>query len=163
MKEKLVRIVKILNDNGKKVSTMESCTGGALVNAITNVSGASNVLEYSAVTYSNYFKIKMGVDKDIIDKYTVYSKETAREMARKICIFSSSNYGIGITGKLGKKDSKNECGYDNQVFVSIYDKDDDLFIDFDIFVGSNDRRDDKKEVLDVTIDKFLDYLEGRYV
>ena len=33
MKEKLVRIVKILNDNGKKVSTMESCTGGALVNA----------------------------------------------------------------------------------------------------------------------------------
>ena len=55
MKEKLVRIVKILNDNGKKVSTMESCTGGALVNAITNVSGASNVLEYSAVTYSNYF------------------------------------------------------------------------------------------------------------
>lgn len=163
MKEKLVRIVKILNDNGKKVSTMESCTGGALVNAITNVSGASNVLEYSGVTYSNYFKIKMGVDKDIIDKYTVYSKETAREMARKICIFSSSNYGIGITGKLGKKDSKNECGYDNQVFVSIYDKDDDLFIDFDIFVGSDDRRDDKKEVLDVTIDKFLDYLEGRYV
>ena len=163
MKEKLVRIVNILNDNGKKVSTLESCTGGALVNAITNVSGASNVLEYSAVTYSNYFKIKMGVDKDIIDKYTVYSKETAREMARKICIFSSSNYGIGITGKLGKKDSNNECGYDNQVFVSIYDKDDDLFIDFDIFVGSDDRRDDKKEVLDVTIDKFLNYLEGRYV
>ena len=163
MKEKLVRIVKILNDNGKKVSTMESCTGGALVNAITNVSGASNVLEYSAVTYSNYFKIKMGVDKDIIDKYTVYSKETAREMAKKICLFSSSDYGIGITGKLGKKDSNNECGYDNQVFVSIYDSDDDLFIDFDIFVGSDDRRDDKKEVLDVTIDKFLDYLEGRYV
>ena len=103
MKEKLEKIVNILKDNGKTISTMESCTGGALANAITNVSGASNVLNFSAITYSNDFKIKMGVKSEVIDKYTVYSKETAREMARAISEFTSSNYGVGVTGKLGKK------------------------------------------------------------
>ena len=107
---------------GQTVSTMESCTGGAVVNAITNIPGASQVLKYSAVTYCNEFKIKMGVSKDVIDKYSVYSMETAREMALAITKFALSDFGIGVTGKLGKRDINNEFGDDNQVFISIYDK-----------------------------------------
>ena len=119
LKRKLEKIVSILKEKGQTVSTMESCTGGAIVNAITNISGASRVLEYSAVTYCNEFKVKMGVSKEVIDKYSVYSMETAREMALAISKFTSSDFGIGITGKLGKKDINNEFGDDNQVFVSI--------------------------------------------
>ena len=139
---------------------MESCTGGAIVNAITNVSGASSVLNFSAVTYSNEYKIRMGVSKDIIDKYTVYSKQTAREMALAISKFADSNYGIGITGKLGKRDPKNKCGNDNQVFMCIYDNDLDKYVDFDIFVDRDNRRDDKMEVLEEVILKLLGYLEN---
>ena len=73
---------------------MESCTGGGVVNAITNIEGASEVLKFSAITYSNEFKIKMGVDSNIIDKYSVYSIETAMEMSKNISKFSNSNYGI---------------------------------------------------------------------
>ena len=159
MENKLRKIVNILKDSGKTISTMESCTGGAIVNAITNVPGASSILDFSAVTYSNDFKIKMGVDKDIIDKYTVYSKETAREMAKAISDFTLSDYGIGITGKLGKRDPKNKCGNDNQVFMCIYDKDISTYIDFDIFVDRDNRRDDKKEVLEEVVNKLLSYLE----
>lgn len=159
MENKLKRIVNILKDNGKTISTMESCTGGAIVNAITNVPGASTVLNFSAITYSNDFKVKMGVDKNIIDKYTVYSKETARGMAKAISDFALSSYGIGITGKLGKRDPKNKCGNDNQVFMCIYDKGIDKYIDFDIFVDRDNRRDDKKEVLEEVIDRLLSYLE----
>ena len=61
-------LVKMLIENKKTVSTMESCTGGGLANAITNVPGASEVLQFSAVTYSNDFKIKMGVNSEVIDK-----------------------------------------------------------------------------------------------
>ena len=139
---------------------MESCTGGAIVNAITNVPGASSVLNFSAVTYSNEYKIRMGVSKDIIDKYTVYSKQTAREMALAISKFADSNYGIGITGKLGKRDPKNKCGNDNQVFMCIYDNDLDKYVDFDIFVDRDNRRDDKMEVLEEVILKLLGYLEN---
>lgn len=158
MKGKIERIVKILSSKGKTISTMESCTGGAIVNAITNVPGASQVLNFSAVTYSNDFKIKMGVSEKVINKYTVYSKETARQMAKAISDFSMSDYGIGITGKLGKRDPNNEFGNDNQVFICLYDK--GKYIDFNMFVDRDDRRDDKKEVLEAVFDKLLEYLEN---
>lgn len=160
MKRKIERIVKILNSNGKTISTMESCTGGACVNAITNVPGASQVLNFSAITYSNDFKIKMGVSEEVINKYTVYSKETAREMAKAISIFALSDYGIGITGKLGKKDPNNEFGNDNQVFICLYDKNKDKHIEFDMFVNRDDRRNGKKEVLEAIFCKLLEYLEN---
>ena len=160
MKNKMKLVVNILKSKNKTISTMESCTGGAIVNAITNVPGASSVLNFSAVTYSNEYKIRMGVSKDIIDKYTVYSKQTAREMALAISKFADSNYGIGITGKLGKRDPKNKCGNDNQVFMCIYDNDLDKYVDFDIFVDRDNRRDDKMEVLEEIILKLLGYLEN---
>jgi nicotinamide mononucleotide (NMN) deamidase PncC len=54
-------IVSILNDRNETIATMESCTGGGVANQITNIEGASNVLKFSAVTYSNEYMIKMGV------------------------------------------------------------------------------------------------------
>ena len=97
MEENLRKIIEILTKEDKTISTMESCTGGALVSEITNIEGASNVLKYSAITYSNEYKIKMGVDENIIKTYSVYSKETAREMSKTISNFTNSNYAIGIT------------------------------------------------------------------
>lgn len=115
-------IVKRLTEQGKTVATMESCTGGAICNQITNVEGASEVLKFSAVTYSNEYKIKMGVREEIIAKFTVYSMETAKEMARCISKFADSDYGIGITGKMNRADRMNPCGEDNMIFVVIYDR-----------------------------------------
>ena len=50
MENNYKEIVKRLTLNNKTISTMESCTGGGLVNAITNIEGASEVLKYSAIT-----------------------------------------------------------------------------------------------------------------
>jgi PncC family amidohydrolase len=126
------RIVDKLKSLNKTISTMESCTGGGVANAITNIEGASEVLKFSAVTYSNEFKVKMGVSSNIIDKYSVYSIETAMEMSKNISNFTNSNYGIGITGKLNRVDVNNLYGSDNKVFISIYDKDLDKFYNYDI-------------------------------
>ena len=109
MKEVVGKLIKL----NKTVSTMESCTGGFIASSITDVEGASDVLKFSAVTYSNEYKIKMGVSKEIIDKYSVYSMEVARQMAYNIAVFSSSNYGIGITGKINRIDKNNLSGDDN--------------------------------------------------
>ena len=70
------KTIKKLIELKKTISTMESCSGGALANAITNIPDASKIFRFGAVTYSNEYKIKMGVSKDIIDTYSVYSKET---------------------------------------------------------------------------------------
>ena len=155
MEEKLKELVKILTKNKKTISTMESCIGGGLVNAITNVEGASLVLRFSAVTYSNEYKIKMGVDKDIIATYSVYSMETAIDMSKKIVAFTNSNYGVGITGKLNRADQNNLYGDDNTVFVSIYDKDNAIIYKLVVKATKKTRKENKDLVVENIIDELL--------
>lgn len=156
---KLEEIVKILTEQNKTVSTMESCTGGALANAITNIPGASEILKFSAVTYSNEFKIKMGVPKDIIDTYSVYSTETAIEMSKKISEFTNSNYGIGITGKLNRVDPHNLSSDNNTVYFSIYNKDKNTNYNDSLKVTKETRKENKEEVIEKIIDKFYKILK----
>ena len=152
---KLEEIVKILTKQNKTISTMESCTGGALANAITNIPGASEILKFSAVTYSNEFKIKMGVPKEIIDTYSVYSIETAIEMSKKISEFTNSNYGIGITGKLNRVDPHNLSGDDNRVYFSIYNKDNNTNYNGSLKV----RKENKEEVINLIVDKLYEIIK----
>ena len=152
------RIIKKLTDLNKTIATMESCTGGGVANSITNIEGASEVIKFSAVTYSNEFKIKMGVSKDIILKYSVYSIETAMEMSKSISVFANSNYGIGITGKLNRVDKHNMFGNDNVVFISIYDKDLDKFYNYQIEVDKPSRKENKELVINLIIEKLLEII-----
>ncbi len=152
---KLKEIIKILTFQNKTISTMESCTGGGVANAITNIEGASEVLKFSAVTYSNEYKIKMGVSKYIIDTYSVYSMETAIDMSKKITAFTNSNYGVGVTGKLNRVDKNNPYGQDNIVFVSIYDKDNNNINKITIEAKKATRKENKNLIIEKTIDKLL--------
>lgn len=139
----LESIVKYLINNKMTIATMESCTGGLLASLITDVSGASEILKFSAVTYSTEYKIKMGVNKDVIDKYSVYSKETAQEMAFNISKFSNSDLGVGITGRLVTNSSEPK-GVD----LCIYDKRFDKYYFSFCDIKSNSRKDEKMEVIE---------------
>lgn len=156
---KLEEILKILNNKNQTISTMESCTGGALVNEITNIEGASNILKFSAITYSNEYKIKMGISKDVIDKHTVYSKETSIEMAKAISKFANSDYGIGITGKLNRVDENNLSGNDNEVFYTIFDKNNNKSYSYNYFVNQNNRKDNKNDVISQIINSLYEILK----
>lgn len=152
------KVVKRLIDKNKTISTMESCTGGGVANAITNVEGASEILKFSAVTYSNEFKIKMGVNKDIIDKYSVYSMETAIEMSKNISLFTNSDYGIGITGKLNRIDKNNPYGEDNIIYVSIYIKENDEYNNFSLKALKNTRYENKELIIKEIENKLLNII-----
>lgn len=123
-------IVELFIKKHKTIATMESCTGGFIASSITDIEGASEVLRFSAITYSNEYKIKLGVSAKTIDTYSVYSMNVAREMAKNISEFAQSDYGIGITGKINRKDENNLFGDDNKIFYSIYDKENDKFYDY---------------------------------
>ena len=151
-------IVKLLKEQNKTISTMESCTGGFLASSITDIEGASEILKFSAVTYSNEFKIKMGVDKNIIDEYSVYSMETAKEMSKNISLFANSNYGVGITGKLNRADINNLYGKDNIVYVSIFDSDNEVYYNFQIEVTKQTRNENKQFVVDCIKQELLNIL-----
>lgn len=151
-------IVNLLKSKHKTISTMESCTGGAIANEITNIEGASEVIKFSAVTYANEFKIKMGVFKDTIEKYSVYSKEVAMEMSKNIVLYTDSDYGIGITGKLNKVDNFNKSGDDNKVFYSIYNKKRNQFFNYELIVPQGKRSDIKDYIVLDIKNKLLDIL-----
>lgn len=143
----MLEVIQKLTKLNKTISTMESCTGGFLASSITNIEGSSAVFKFGAVTYSNEYKIKMGVDKNIIDTYSVYSMQTANEMSKKISMFTSSDFGVGITGKLNKKDPNNLYGDDNKVYISVYDRKNDTFYNKEVTVNSFDRKENKDYVL----------------
>lgn len=141
MEEICEKIVRNLEKQNRTISFMESCTGGFLANSITNISGASNVLKVSLVTYSTVYKEKFGVDKNIIENYTVYSMETAKEMAKNVTKFADSNIGVGITGELG-----NTINKEPKVYYSIYFKDKNEYIGKIVSPTGKERSQMKKEV-----------------
>lgn len=152
------KVVKKLIENNETISSMESCTGGEFASTITCVDGSSNVLKFSAVTYSNEYKIKMGVKKEIIDKYSVYSIETAREMAKNISEFSNSTYGVGITGKINRIDENNPYGNNNEVFISIYNSKNNKYKDIKMKVPNLKRKEVKEIIVNKTLEKILDII-----
>ena len=115
-------IVDELILNNKTISTMESCTGGFVASSITNISGSSKVFKFGAVTYSNEYKIRMGVNEDVINEYSVYSIETAKEMSKKISDFTNSDYGVGVTGTINEIDPNNISKSISKVYLSVYIK-----------------------------------------
>ena len=152
-------IIKKLTEDSKTIATMESCTGGAVANAITNIEGASLVFKFGAVTYSNEYKIKVGVDADVIDKYTVYSMETAVEMSKNIAEFANADFGVGITGKINREDPNNTVGDNSKIYVSIFEREKNNFSNFEIVANANlDREGNKRVVVNRITEKLSDLL-----
>ena len=150
------KLVHELTEKKLTISFMESASGGGLANAVTNVEGASEVLGFSAVTYSNEFKIKMSVPQDVILKYTVYSIETAREMARSIKEFSHSSIGIGVTGKLNRVDKYNLYGDDNVVFVAVFYQ--GQFHEYSYRAKEKSRKENKEDLILFIAERILEIL-----
>ena len=93
------KIVDLLKEKNMKVSFAESCTGGLLVATLINASGASKALDESYVTYSEEAKEKiLGVKKSTLDKFTVYSKEVALEMAEGLKKITNADFCVSVTG-----------------------------------------------------------------
>ncbi len=152
-------IIELLMKNKETISTMESCTGGAIANYLTNIPNASQVFSFGAITYSNEYKMKFGVSKELIDKYTVYSMEVAREMSKCISNYTNSTYGVGVTGKLKKSDQNNPFGLDDVVYLSIYYRKEDKYYDIEIKLEYEERKDNKEQIINLFVDKMFEIIK----
>lgn len=96
------RVVQGLKQQNMTIALAESCTGGLIAKRLTDIPGASQVLEFGWVTYSNRAKQKMlGVSPETLQKYTAVSPETALEMAKGARIKSGADIGLSVTGYAG--------------------------------------------------------------
>lgn len=95
-------VIKQLAEQGLKLVTAESCTGGLLTGRLVNIAGASEVLQEGFITYSNEAKSKyLGVKPDTLEHYGAVSQQTAREMAEGAARNSGCDAAIAVTGIAG--------------------------------------------------------------
>lgn len=88
--------------NGLKVATAESCTGGLVAAALTEIPGSSAVLDRGFVTYSNGAKDELlGVPAELIAAKGAVSEEVARAMAMGALLRSDADLAVAITGIAG--------------------------------------------------------------
>lgn len=91
-----------LSARGLELATAESCTGGMIAAAITDIAGSSAVFDRGYVTYSNESKIAMlGVDGELIDTVGAVSAEVAAAMAEGALARSNADISIAVTGIAG--------------------------------------------------------------
>lgn len=96
------RVVAENAARGRKVATAESCTGGLVAGAITEIAGSSAVLDRGFVTYSNEAKMEMlGVARDIIETFGAVSIACAWAMAKGALDRSQADVAVAISGIAG--------------------------------------------------------------
>lgn len=119
IKERYRLLTNKLIEYHMTISTMESITAGQVISLLTDTPGASAVVKGGFVTYCNEAKISQGVPREILEKYGVYSKETALAMAKACQRAYDTTIGIGITGTAGNVDLQNIDSKIGEVYLGI--------------------------------------------
>lgn len=95
-------LVEELTESGKAVATAESCTGGWVAKAITDVAGSSAVFGYGIVSYSNGAKESIiGVQNKTLEDHGAVSSEVVEEMAKGTLRLSGADIAVAVSGVAG--------------------------------------------------------------
>ncbi|MBC2835492.1 CinA family protein [Paragemmobacter straminiformis] len=95
-------LLQAARQKGLRIATAESCTGGMISAALTDIAGSSDVFDRGFVTYSNAAKSDMlGVSQTTLGAFGAVSEETAREMAEGALARSAAQLAVSVTGIAG--------------------------------------------------------------
>lgn len=140
--------VQALRKKDLKAATAESCTGGGVSRAITDIPGSSAVFECGVCTYSNAMKIQLlSVDEHTLNIFGAVSPETAKEMAKGIRALSGADIGIGVTGIAGPDGGSEEKPV-GLVYVSV---DSDMYRETKKLLLSRGHADERDSIRYLTV------------
>ncbi|OEG71871.1 hypothetical protein ATZ36_12195, partial [Candidatus Endomicrobiellum trichonymphae] len=146
---------QLLLENKKTVSFAESCTGGNIAAAITDIPGSSLYFRSSVVTYSNESKMKLlGLKEETLTNFGAVSKETAKEMAEGVLKLSDSDYAFSVTGIAGPGGTKEKPV--GLVYIGSADKEKTESFKFN-FNGT------RKDIRKRTVNTVLDLLRRKLI
>lgn len=102
LKDLASRVLEAAQARGVMLATAESCTGGLVAAALTDIPGSSGALDRGFITYSNQAKHEMlGVKASTIEAHGAVSREVAAEMAAGARAHSAASIAVSITGVAG--------------------------------------------------------------
>ncbi|MEO7654501.1 MAG: CinA family protein [Sphingomicrobium sp.] len=100
--DKAREVIEANRAAGRRIAVAESCTGGLVCAALTEIPGSSDVFEAGYVTYSNAAKIsELGVSSEVVETFGAVSVATAWAMARGALAASDADVAVAITGVAG--------------------------------------------------------------
>ena len=100
--DKAREVIEANRAAGRRVAVAESCTGGLVSAALTEIAGSSDVFEAGYITYSNAAKLaQLKVSEDVVDTFGAVSVATAWAMARGALAASEADVAVAITGIAG--------------------------------------------------------------
>ena len=103
------KLLVLARDAGTMIATAESCTGGLISSAITDIPGSSDVFDRGFVTYTNEAKIEMlGVLEATLEAFGAVSEEVARQMAEGALAHSGASIAVSTTGIAGPGGSEHK-------------------------------------------------------
>ncbi|QLF70406.1 CinA family protein [Peteryoungia desertarenae] len=95
-------IIATYRKRGWMITTAESCTGGLISGALTEIAGSSSVVDRGFVTYTNQAKMDLiGVSANTVETFGAVSKETALQMAHGALMRSDAQVAVAVTGIAG--------------------------------------------------------------
>ncbi len=96
------RLGKVLKQKGLTIATAESCTGGGIAQAITEIAGSSAWFDRGFVTYSNQAKVDMlQVKQSTLEQYGAVSEQVAKQMVAGALFNSHADLAVSVTGIAG--------------------------------------------------------------
>ena len=102
-------LLALARRRGVMIATAESCTGGLIAGAITDVAGSSDIFDRGFVTYSNVAKRDMlGVQAATLAQFGAVSEQVAREMAEGALARSAAGLAVSVTGIAGPGGSEHK-------------------------------------------------------
>jgi len=121
-------IIKKLEENSKKLTAVESCTGGLICSMITKVAGASNVFDGGIVSYANEIKESwLGVDKSMLQSYGAVSELCVINMLEGALQASKADFALATSGIAGPSGGSEEKPV-GTVFVGVKQKGKDALV-----------------------------------
>lgn len=95
-------VLELARKNKYQIATAESCTGGLIIGALTEIAGSSDVVDRGFITYSNQAKHEnILVNSQTLEKFGAVSKETALEMVDGALNQSNASIAVSVTGIAG--------------------------------------------------------------
>ena len=135
-------VVEANRKAGRRIAVAESCTGGLVSAAITEIPGSSDVFEAGFVTYSNQSKMnRLKVNEDVIDTFGAVSVATAWAMAQGALSASGADVAVAITGIAGPDGGSEQKPVGTVVFAraTAQDGPDDVIADSQLFDAAEGR------------------------
>ena len=115
------KVVDLNRVAGRRLAVAESCTGGLVATALTEIPGSSDIFEAGFVTYSNEAKMELlGVSLDVIEMFGAVSVATAWAMAQGALKKSGADAAVAITGIAGPSGGSEKKPVGSVVFACAY-------------------------------------------